>query len=112
VNMWLQGEADSMLTESRVHSELGFTGETPKFRYVRNGEARSIDIGDYVNMHGKEEFIELLRVVQPTGQHAEPYGQHYAKSYQDYVNNSDQNKAPVEKYIQSWVKSGHGREDI
>lgn len=112
VNMWLAGEVESMLTETKVHQELGHSGERPKFRYVQNGEVRPIDIEDYVNKHGKEGFVELLRTVQPTGQHSEPYGHHYAKSYQDYVRLFDQNKAPVESYIQNWVKSGHQRDDI
>lgn len=112
VNLWLGGEVESMLVETKVHRELGLQGESPRFKYVESGQAKIIDIHDYVSKHGKQGLLEFLRIAQPTGQNAEPYGKHYAKFYNRYVQFFDQNKPAVEKYVRQWVKSGHRREGI
>jgi hypothetical protein len=112
VNVWLGGEVESMLVERNVHRELGLQGESPRFKYVEHGQVKNIDIDDYVNKHGKEGLREFLRVAQPTGQTAEPYGEHYAKFYNRYLQFFNQNKPAVEKYVHQWLESGHRREDI
>jgi len=111
-NIWMQGEVDSMLTEVRVHDELGLKGDSPRFNYLRNGKEEHIDIQEYVKKFGREGFLEFLRTAQPAGEGAKPYGEHYSSFYESYKANFEKNKPAVQKYIQQWVQSGHRREDI
>lgn len=112
VNIWLDGEVESMLTEVRVYRELELKGCSPQFHFIRDGREDHLDIQEYVNQHGKAGLREFLRTAQPTGQGAKPYGQHYADFYDSYKQNFKQNKPAVEKYIRQWLQSGHRREDI
>lgn len=112
LDIWLSGEVESMLTEVRVYRELGLTDDSPKFKYVENGKVKPVDIEDYVKRHGKEGFVEFLRSHQPAGKNAIPYGEHYARFYDSYLSNFDQNKGAVERYIQKWEQRGNRRDDI
>lgn len=112
VNTWLNGEVSSMLVEAKVHQDLHLGGEEPRFKFVSDGKMESIKIADFVKEHGQDGFKEFLRSHQPTGRNAEPYGQHYAKSYDNYLKFFEQNKSSVNKLLETWVKSGHKRDQL
>lgn len=113
-NLFMNGEVESMLVEARVHRDLDPNGEPTKYYYLRadNGKVDSINILQYAQEHTRQGLLEFLRTAQPTGDKAEPYGKHYSESYKSYIENFDQNKPAVEKFIQKWVASGRKREDI
>lgn len=113
VDIWLQGEVNAMLTETRVFHELGLKGNPPKFGYIHNsGKPDSINIEQYVQANGELGLREFLRTNQPEGRGAVPYGQHYADFYDSYILNFERNKPAVEQYINQWVQSGKKRGDI
>ncbi|HIA52566.1 MAG TPA: hypothetical protein EYN91_10825 [Candidatus Melainabacteria bacterium] len=112
-DIYMSGEADSMLTESRVQRDLNPNGEPTKFHFYRaDGQTDSIKIQEYADKYGKQALVEFLRTAKPVGANARPYGEHYSSFYKAYVDNFDQNKPAVDKYITQWVASGHKREDI
>lgn len=112
VNQWISGEVDSMLAETRVHQELGLKTNSPIFKYVEDGQAKPLNIAEYVKEHGKGALHEFLRTHQPTGRDVKPYGAYYAGFYDAYIRNFELNQKAVRPYIQNWVNSGHRREDI
>ncbi len=111
-NIFLKGEVDSMLTEVRVHHELGLKGDPPRFNYQLNGHEEHVDIQKYVEEHGRHGLLEFLRTAQPAGVGAKPYGEHYSSFYERYKENFEKNKPAVQKFIHQWLQSGHRREDI
>jgi len=112
VDTWLNGEVSSMQVEAKVHQELKLSGEEPKFKFVNDGQLGSIKVADFVKEHGEDGLKEFLRSHQPTGRNAEPYGQHYAKAYGDYLKFFDQNKPGVDKLLETWVNSKHKRDQL
>jgi hypothetical protein len=113
VNIWLQGEVNAMLTETRVFHELGLNGDPPKFSFIRSdGKPDSFNIEQYVKANGEPGLREFLRTNQPGGRNAVPYGKHYADFYDSYISNFERNEPAVEQYINRWVRSGNSRGDI
>jgi hypothetical protein len=106
LDVWMQGELDSMLTEVKVYRQLGHTEQAPRFNYFgSSGEEAYIELDTYLKTHTKEQLINLLQTVQPVGMNARPYGEHYMSFYDSYVKNFNVNKPAVDEYIRKWVAS-------
>ncbi len=113
-DIFMRGEAASMLTEAKVQQELYKNGEPAKFFYYRadNGQRDFIETRQYAIQNGEQGLLEFLRTAKPASKNAKPYGEHYASFYNSYASNFQRNKPAVEHYIKQWVHSGHKRSDI
>ena len=106
LDVWMQGELNSMLTEVKVYRQLGHTGPPPRFNFFdSSGKEAFIELDTYLKTHTKEQLINLLQTVQPVGMNARPYGEHYMSFYDRYVRNFNVNKPAVDEYIGKWVAS-------
>lgn len=113
VDIWLQGEVNAMLTEANVFNELRLKGDPPKFSYIlSSGKSDSINIEQFVKTNGERGLREFLRIHQPEGRDAIPYGEHYSSFYSSYILRFEQNKPVVDRYTKQWVQSGHASNDI
>ncbi len=115
VDTWMKGEVKAMLTEAKVHDELGQTKEPTRFDYYPHGKENPkdfIEISQYVKEHGEHGLQEFLGKAEPFGKNARPYEQHYADFYEKYTQNFKLNEAVVNKHLQNWVQTGHSRDDI
>lgn len=113
VRIYMNGEVQAMLAEARVHDELGQGPPPVRFHYRRqDGTQAFIDIASYAREHGEDGLRNFLMTARPTGQNAQPYGQHYASFYGAYRQNFNTNRPAVLEFIRAWVASGHRAEDL